>query len=120
MADLDIENIKVLNGTYLNPSNGLFQLKEWFSALTLSKRCDILGWGNIVFVPYAGVKYSDTNGRLRAQAGTATLNPGFEDNKYKIGGVAGCDMQLLGSLSLNAEARFIDENALSFGLTALF
>lgn len=119
-ADLDVGSFKVAKVKQQGLSNGRFEMREWFGALCLSKGFEITESGNIKVTPYIGAKYSDSNGRLRTATNLGTYNPGFENNKYNLGLVAGCDMHIRQALSLNAEAQFIDETSLSFGATALF
>ena len=130
MANLDPSEGSV-NGSKvgLDNSKSKFLIREWQLALLASTEIDIGGEGSdreeilgiSKLVPYAGIKYSDINGRLRLQRSNATFyNPGTIEAEHNFGIFAGCDILGTGSLSLNIEGRFIDETALTGGLALLF
>ncbi|MCM8782523.1 MAG: hypothetical protein NC828_05690, partial [Candidatus Omnitrophica bacterium] len=72
-------------------------------------------------IPYAGIKYSDINARLRLVTSEGgTFNPGEVESDHNVGIFAGCDILGTSSVLLNIEGRFIDETALTTGLAVLF
>ncbi len=81
---------------------------EWHIAPYIAKRI-----GNLV--PYFGVKYSDLRVKLERDADNVMLEA---DDKFGI--FLGTDYKVDDVWSLNLEARFIDETAISFAGTHKF
>jgi len=110
-TNLEIGEI-TLNGTVYKPSDlGVSNLEidvsEWQIAGETS-----LQWKN--FSPYAGIKYSDVTGDLRATAGGVTISEDLEGDD-NVGVFVGLDVLVVKEFVLNVEGRFIDETALTFG-----
>lgn len=81
---------------------------EWHLAPYIAKRIENL-------VPYFGVKYSDLRIKLEKDADNVMLEA---DNNFGV--FLGTDYKVDDVWSLNLEARFIDEIAISFGGTHRF
>lgn len=72
--------------------------------------------------PYGGVKWSEVSGRLRlvTTAGKVSHPDNIKSDK-NFGLVIGGDLVGPGdSFSVNVEGRFLDENAISTGVSLLF
>ena len=102
-------------------------IREWQVALLAATEIDISGSGReevlgvSTIIPYAGVKYSDLNGRLRLSWTSGNYNnPGKIDAADNVGVFAGCDFVGPNSVSLSLEGRFVDETAITAGLAVLF
>jgi len=128
MTDLDAENATVAGATAtLDTARSRFFLREWQFSLLAAGELDVTGGmreevlGISKLVPYIGAKFSDVNGRFRVhtQSG-AFYNPGEFDSDDNIGFFAGCDILGTDSVLLNVEARFVDENAITGGMSILF
>lgn len=128
MADLEGEE-----GYYgstkidMDANKSRFLIREWQIALLAATEIDVASPGNEGFlgvstiIPYAGVKYSDMNGRLRLSWTSGNYNnPGKFDAADNFGIFAGCDFVGPDSVSLNLEGRFLDETAITTGLSVLF
>jgi hypothetical protein len=63
------------------------------------------------FIPYVGVKYSDAK---------LTSGEPKEVADENVGVFVGTDFSITDSLVLNVEGRFVDETAVSFGVTYEF
>ncbi len=130
MANLDPSEGSVAGSKVgLDSAKSAFLIREWQLALLASTEIDVGGEGSdreeilgiSKLVPYAGIKYSDVNGRLRLQRSDAVyFNPGTIDSERNFGIFVGCDILGTGSLSLNVEGRFIDETAFTGGMALLF
>ncbi len=68
------------------------------------------------FTPYVGVKYSDVRVKIKDEEGD-WLKFKADDNVGVFGGIS---YEVIKNLKLNLEGRFIDETALSLGLTYKF
>ena len=129
-----IANMDVSNGYVdgvkipLDTSKSRFTIREWQLALLAATDIDITGPGKpevmgiSTLTPYAGIKYSDIGGRLRLmQTNNAYYNnPGNIDADNNFGILVGCDFVGSSSVSVNLEGRFIDETAMTTGLSVLF
>jgi len=87
--------------------------QEWHVAVYLAKRIG-------EFVPYFGVRYSDMRVRIKKPASS-----GWSDNlKFEaddnFGLFLGTDYKINEQWLLNLEGRFLDETAVSFGITFKF
>lgn len=128
IADLDAEEGYSAGAKVsMDTSKSRFLIREWQIALLAATEIDISGPGREDFlgvstiIPYAGVKYSDINGRLRLTWTSGNYNnPGEIESDNIFGLFAGCDFVGPNSVSLNLEGRFIDETALTAGLAVLF
>jgi opacity protein-like surface antigen len=69
------------------------------------------------FTPYLGAKYSDVRIKAKHDEEGYTLKYKADDN---VGAFVGISYKIMEKLKLNLEGRFIDETALSFGLTYKF
>lgn len=127
-ADLDADKgYRDGSKVSLNVDQSRFTVREWQIALLASTEIDVGGSGReevlgvSTMIPYAGVKYSDINGRLRLLREQGDFNnPGKIKSDQIFGLFAGCDFVGPNSVSLNVESRFIDELALTAGLAILF
>lgn len=127
-ADLDAEKGTYNGGTVtLDPAKSRFTIREWQFALLAATEIDLgtqdneaLGVSKIA--PYAGVTYSDISGRLRQTISDGDYhNPGKIESDKNVGVFGGFDF--IGpndSVALSIEGRFIDETALTAGLSVLF
>ncbi len=125
-ADLDVDKGKLGGTTVSNidKSRSKFAMTEWQIALLASTEIDMANaeMGISKIVPYGGVKYSDVRGHLQL---VTTANSEYRTGPIKakdnVGIVIGTD--LVGkndSYSVNLEGRFIDETAMTVGLSVLF
>ncbi|MBI4335716.1 MAG: hypothetical protein HY589_03565 [Candidatus Omnitrophica bacterium] len=128
IADMDVEDADS-GGSKVNLDTAAsrFLIREWQVSLLAATEIDVAGpsredfLGISTIVPYAGIKYSDINGRLRVNYTSGNFNnPGTIESDSKFGVFAGCDFVGPNSVSLNVEGRFLDETALSTGLSVLF
>jgi opacity protein-like surface antigen len=69
------------------------------------------------FTPYLGAKYSDV--RIKSKVDEVDVKFKFkaDDN---VGAFVGISYKIMEKLKVNLEGRFIDETAMSFGLTYKF
>jgi len=95
-------------------------MQDWHAAFSLGKRIKN-------FLPYFGVRYSDARFETKGIEDQLVWGPGMDwiyNIKYKaknnVGLFAGTDYKLGKNLSMNLEGRFIDETALTAGLTWKF
>ncbi|MDD5449906.1 MAG: hypothetical protein PHO42_04835 [Candidatus Omnitrophica bacterium] len=128
MADLEgDEGTRGTTKVTVDSSQSEFLIREWQIALLAATEIDIGGddkeevLGVTSIIPYAGIKYSDMNGRLRLTDSAGNYNnPGTIEADDNFGVVAGLDLVGPSSVSLNLEGRFIDETAMTVGLSVLF
>lgn len=128
MADVDAESGSYGGSTVTLDSNkSRFLIRDWHIALAGATEIDISGSARGEFlgisslVPYIGIKYSDLNGRIRQTISDALYhNPGKIEAADNIGFFVGCDFVGPNSVVLNIEGRFLDEEAVTVGLSALF
>ena len=126
VADLDVDKAKLDGATVSNmdKSRSKFFMTEWQIALLASTEIDMANsdMGISKVVPYGGIKYSNVSGQLKmiTTAGSE-YRTGPIESKDKVGVIIGTD--LVGkndSFSLNLEGRFVDETAMTVGLSMLF
>ncbi|MEI8175268.1 MAG: hypothetical protein WCG78_00165 [Candidatus Omnitrophota bacterium] len=132
-ADLDpyqgyFDNTK----TAIDKRSSSFVIREWQAALLASTEIDVgalLSRSDALrslrgykLSPYGGVKYSEISGRLRmVTAGSGSVyHPSNIQAAKNFGLVAGCDLVGDDVVAVNVEGRFIDETAVSAGLSMLF
>jgi hypothetical protein len=99
-----------LNNTEIDASRvtqSRYELEQWQVALGVSYQAD-------KFIPYAGVKYSDSTGEAVAKIDGTSYKNSFK-NKNNVGIFVGADLLVHDSFTANVEGRFIDETALSVG-----
>ncbi|NQT90069.1 MAG: hypothetical protein HQ558_02330 [Candidatus Omnitrophica bacterium] len=89
-----------------------YEFDEWQVAFEVTYEIDN-------FIPYVGVKYSDATGDATATVNGNSYKIDFENND-KIGIFVGGDYVFQDVASINLEGRFIDETALTAGLTVRF
>lgn len=116
VSDLDLDKV-VFGGVNYDPSDAAlsgvtFDCKEWQVALEVAYQT-----GKIT--PYAGVKYSDIEGKAEATILGTEYSRNFEPRE-NVGVFAGADILITDSVSVYAEGRFFDESALSAGGTIRF
>lgn len=115
-SDLGVDKVKVNNDVYNSTDSALtekkFNCDEWQVAVGVSYQFNTVS-------PYAGVKYSDADGKAKATVSGKAYEYDF-DPKSNFGIFAGIDVLAFDSLSINAEGRFIDETAFSAGATLRF
>ena len=92
--------------------SGKMTVYEWHVAPYISKKLDN-------FIPYLGVKYSDVRVKdnYNTSSGTVEEKRKADDN---VGIFVGTDYAINDNWNINLEGRFIDETALSFGVTYKF
>lgn len=88
---------------------GKATFQEWHAAPYIGMKI-----GN--FTPYLGAKYSDVRIKTRDDSGQG-LKLEADDN---VGVFVGATYEVIKNLKLNLEGRFIDETALSFGISYKF
>jgi|GEM_PF-1156245 len=103
-----------------NITQSSFKVLERQGSLGISKEIKPRGWENVSFVPYAGVVYSSTTARITAAQSGNSINAGAKGQKDNVGLFLGTDFMIMDNLSLNVEGRFIDQEEVSAGFTALF
>ncbi|MCX5715284.1 MAG: hypothetical protein NTV07_00105 [Candidatus Omnitrophica bacterium] len=113
--------------TGIDKNNSKFVIREWQVALLAATEMDlsaIKGRSETLkgykLCPYAGVKYSDVSARIRMVASGATYYPNNIESDRKFGIVTGLDLTGDDNIAVNVEGRFIDETAVSAGVSALF
>jgi len=91
---------------------GKVTFQEWHIAPYIAKKL-----GN--FVPYLGVRYSDSRQNYKAiyEDGDSKMKFKAADN---VGVFVGTDFKIVDNWKLNLEGRFIDETAMSLGATYKF
>lgn len=102
-----------LNPTDTDTWHGKATFQEWQIAPYVAKKI-----GN--FVPYLGIKYSDL--RIKEKSSDDDGDEGWmrlkaDDN---VGVFVGTDYKIADNWKLNLEGRFVDETAISFGVTYKF
>jgi len=115
--DYDAAGNRIGSDSGTTSHRGKVTFQAWHIAPYIAKK---LG----SFLPYLGVKYSSIETKLK---GTYT-DPGEPSEDYKVkfraedhfGVFLGTDYKVSDVLTLNFEARFIDETAISFGGTYRF
>jgi hypothetical protein len=128
VADLDAEEgYSGGSKVTFDTSASRFLIREWQIALLATTEIDVSGSGReevlgiSTIIPYAGIKYSDINGRLRLTQSAATYhNPGTIESDDIFGIFVGCDFVGPNSILVNLEGRFLDETALTAGVDVLF
>jgi opacity protein-like surface antigen len=90
--------------------SGKMTVYEWHVAPYVGKKIDN-------FTIYAGGKYSDLRTKVTSPAADGTLK---HKAKYNFGVFAGLDIKMIEHVTLNVEGRFIDETAMSAGLSYKF
>jgi hypothetical protein len=101
-SHLDVENM----------SSAKFELDDWQVAAALS-----LQIGN--FIPYVGGKYSDVTGEAKTTIAGVEYKKDFEaDDNFGV--FCGADYIVDDSIAINCEGRFIDETAISAGVTVRY
>lgn len=128
--DADVDNLFLGGTRYLLTDSGVQDVKveyqEWQLAAGISKELEgLFGFEyylpeDWIFVPYAGVKYSDV--RVTGKAYVSGTSYNNEDiNSDNIFGVfLGCDVLATEDLSVGLEARFIDEQGFTFSVNYRF
>jgi opacity protein-like surface antigen len=86
--------------------------EEWQVAPYVAKKMD-------KFTPYVGGKYSDIRHKLKITRNDVTQWIKFKA-KHNFGVFGGIDISMMEHVSLNVEGRFIDETAMSVGLSYRF
>jgi len=117
-AEADLTEIDI-NGTKYglsSISDITGDYEEWQFALGIAKE-----FGEAVkFTPYGGVKYSDVEVQAKGTIAGTTYETASINSKDTVGGYAGAEVAFNDNLSLYAEGRFVDETAVSTGLTWKF
>jgi len=115
------------NGFAIDGNRSKFFVTEWQISLLAATEIDVSGgnretaWGVTSLIPYGGIKYSQVGGRMRISVDNALFfNPGKIDADSHFGLFAGCDFVGPNSVSFSIEGRFLDETALTAGLSVLF
>lgn len=113
LTDIDIDGTKYGIADISNISGNY---EEWQFALGVAKEFE----GKIKFTPYAGLKYSD----VKVQAKGTILGTAYEtdnvNSKDTFGLYAGTEVAFTDNLSMEVEGRFIDETAVSAGISLRF
>ena len=116
----DVESLQ-RDGDRVNPLTVThFEVKQWQAGVVLSTEYKFDTGSSYLFIPYVGLKYSDSDNDFKATWNGTTWTPGPSENKNKVGIVVGTDMVLDEKSSLNFEGRFIDETALTAGVKIVF
>lgn len=114
-AEVDLTEIDV-NGTrygIADISNIAGDFEEWQVALGITRE-----FGESVrFSPYAGVKYSDVEVQAKGTISGTTYETDNVNSKDTVGVFAGTEITFTDNLSVYAEGRFIDEQAVAVGLS---
>ena len=114
-VDFDVEKVVIDGVSYSIPSGSVtalsLELTEWQFAVATS-----LEWQKLV--PYVGVKYSSVEGTSSMTVSGTTYEN--SDDEGDVGIFVGCDVLVLDSMSINIEGRFIDEEAVTFGIAYRF
>ena len=115
-ADMDYESVTVGGITYTKDQLGgtaAAKWAEWQVALLLAGK-------KSNFVPYAGIKYSDVEASAKFTAGGTTYDYGSTNSEEIFGIFAGCSVMPTKQLSIDLQARFIDEEAFTIGMNYMF
>jgi len=122
-AEMNIEKATIDGNSYDRAQFALVNdgdLSEWQAAVELA-------WNLDFFVPYVGIKYSDVEVDGDVTLAITQYNGSGKDAGTNVGGFVGVTLlpRLDGipkseQVSINVEARFIDENALNVGLAYKF
>ena len=92
--------------------------KEWQVSLFVAKD---LEFANFSLMPYLGVRYSDLQADMEFyDAGLATTENYDVTADKNIGVFVGADIEITKNISVNVEGRFIDEKAVTAGLSYRF
>jgi opacity protein-like surface antigen len=110
--DPDIDSVKLYREKVETTSNSL-SFKEWQAALGLSYQ-----YKN--FAPYIGIKYSDMDSHVKFTHDTTSRSDSTLSSKETWGMYYGIDVLVVDNVSVNFEARNMDEKAFSAGLSARF
>ena len=114
--------IKEVSGKNIPKDN--FEIREWQAGGAISKKFEISGkYDTVTLVPYVGILYADTKTRVSfalENDGRYSYNAGGDGNQDNVGVAIGVDAGLTDIFSVNAEARFGDQEALSLGASVLF
>lgn len=106
------DNYSAVSGTELSTKYKSFIVQEWHVAPYVGYKA-----GN--FLPYLGVRYSDARLEITEPGNTdfGEFKTEADDN---FGVFVGTDYKIGENLSLNVEGRFVDETAMSVGVTYKF
>lgn len=107
-------------GTNGNVTGKKIEILERQATIGVSKQISIPGFDNVIITPYGGAVWSETTARVRITQGTNIMNSGADGQEDNLGVFLGADFMFMDNLSLNLEGRFIDQDAISIGFTALF
>jgi len=117
ITEPDVDRLIVGGTTYDIPSGSVTNVsiehEEWQVALGLAKQFGM-------FIPYGGVKYSDAEATMRSTVSGTTYSSEGVNRADNVGIFVGCDIVSSENILLNAEGRFIDEEAVSFAATIKF
>lgn len=116
ITDMDYTGLCVDDATYSKSQLGgkvNAKWREWQVALIVGKKFDL-------FIPYVGVKYSDVKASAKAIVSGSTYDLGSTDSKHKVGVFAGCSIVPVEQLSIDIQGRFIDETAITAGVSYKF
>ena len=114
--------------TSIDKLSSSFVLREWQASILASGEIELgpltslNALNGYKLSPYGGIKYSQVNGRIRLTTTDGSVyHPDEIESRRNVGIVTGFDITAPGdNLSFNLEGRFIDEDALSAGLSLLF
>lgn len=114
----DVDKAKVAGADVTSTATAKeFDVREWHLGLNVSKEFKLSEAPEVFLVPYFGVRYADSDVDAKFTDSGTVYNLGGAENDDVFGIVVGGDLLVGNNLSLNLEGRFIDETALSLGLT---
>lgn len=108
-----------VGGNTGNITNKKLQIFERQAAVGVSREFTVPGYENVSIVPYIGGVWSETSVRASITQGSNIINAGATGQKDNAGLFLGADFLFADNFSLNLEGRFIDQQAVSAGFTAL-